>query len=316
MIIRDMHFHTTFSDWIKTNGEVFDEVRWLLKEWQEAFIVPTEHDIFNETLTDLFRENWIGSTYWTEISAYDNIWKKSLHLTFYTDKISREIKEILDNTRNAKIEKIKGQIDLLETNWFEINYSDFIEYYTKKWANIENLNSYHIKKYIYNNDENKTKILNIVNNNNEDNKKIDIEEVNFIKEFLKPDWKHKSYWYAERERYEPHIEALWEVMTKKEWLFLAHPNFTFKDNYKWFYEFIENYKKTITWIEINSTASKEWVEKITEVCEENNFIITFWSDSHWEKEDEFHWKLWSINPHISEELVEEHHKKFLKKLGR
>ena len=313
MTIIDMHFHTTLSDWIKTNQEVFDEIKLQLNEWEENFIVPTEHDIFNETLTNLFIEKWINSTYWTEISARDNIWKKSLHLTFYTDKISKEIIDILDNTRKAKIKKIKGQIDLLEENWFKINYSDFITFYSKEGANIENLNSYHIKKYIYNNKENISLIENIIWKNNEE---WNIDEINFIKEFLKPAWEYKRYWYAKVERYEPHIDVLWKLMTKKEWLFLAHPNFTFKNDFDWFYKFIQNYQNTITWIEINSTASKEWVYEITKVCKENNFIITFWSDSHWEKEDEFHWNLWSINPYVSEELIKENHKKFLKKLGK
>ena len=316
MTVIDMHFHTTFSDWVKTNAEVIDEIKLELNKWEKTFIVSTEHDIFNEELTKLLTENWFDSTYWIEISAHDNIWEKSLHLTFYTDKISKEIIYILNNTRDAKIKKIKLQIELLEKNWFKINYSDFIKYYTNKWANINNLNSFHIKKYIYLEEENKKKILDIVNSDNKSSKNLVIDDINFIKDFLKTNWKFKNYWYVKIERYEPNIEELWKIITKKEWLFLAHPNFTFKDNFLWFYEFIENYKDIITWIEINSKASKNWVEKIIEVSEENNFIITFWSDSHWEWEDEFHWKLWSMNPHVSEELVEVNHKKFLKKLAR
>jgi histidinol phosphatase-like PHP family hydrolase len=98
----DMHFHTTLSDWSRDNNEVIREAK---NKWLD-FIVATEHDIINSELALSARMNWIKSTSWVEISAYDDVNDKSLHLTCYSDNFWLEISEILDWVRDKRKLKI------------------------------------------------------------------------------------------------------------------------------------------------------------------------------------------------------------------
>lgn len=299
----DMHFHTRLSDWAKNNSEIIKQAK---DEWVD-FIIATEHDIINKDFTIESRMNWVNSTFWAEISALDDIiTNKSLHLTCYSNKFNKDIEDILENTRNWRIDKVKKQITILEKNWFNIDYENFINYYKNKWFNIKNLSNSQVEDYIFKYEEN----LKLI-------KKLTWENIwkwDFIKRCLWRNWDLNYIWWWKVDNYEPSIKQIWEEVNKNNYfLSLAHPNFSFLNNEDSFYKFIEEYKDILNWIEINSLASKKWVDIIIETSKKYNFILTFWSDDHfsWRKDDNKHWQFWQLNPYLSKELINENFMDFL-----
>lgn len=299
----DMHFHTTMSDGKLNNQQVINEA----KQRGLDFMVVTEHDIINTKLPILANQNWIQNTQWVEISAHDDkITDKSLHITSYANKFSWDIIDMLEKTRNWKVHKIKIQIETLQSNWFNIDYKDFIDYCLSKWFNVENLNSSHIDNYIYEFSENIELI-----------KKITWEEIkswDFIWRCLKEKWDFSHLWWKKIDKYEPTIEEIWKIA--KEWwyfLSLAHPNFTFRNDFELFELFMEEYKDVLNWIEINTLASEKWVKIILETSKKYDLILTFWSDDHFErtKKDSYHWIFWYMNQHISEWDIMKNFKQFI-----
>lgn len=299
----DLHLHTTMSDGKYTDLQVINEAT---KKWLE-FISVTEHDIVNTNLPILARENGIQSIEWVEISSLDDkIANKSLHITCYADKFSWEIIEVLEKTRNWKLLKIKKQFDVLEWNWFDVDYDKFIKYFTEKWFDKQNLNNSHISEYIYSDNKN----IELV-------KELTWEDIwwwDFIIRCLKTTWDLRHIWRVKVDKYEPTIDEIWRI-AEENWYFLslAHPNFTFRDDMKLFLDFVEEYKEILNWIEINSLASKIWVEVILVTVKKYNMILTFWSDDHFVRDrlDNKHWFLWELNPHVSEWDIMENFKNFI-----
>lgn len=299
----DMHFHSTLSDWNYTNEQIIEEAI----EKKLDFIVATEHDIINTEIVKLAKNNWINSLQWVEISTYDDIiLNKSLHLTAYANNFNWKIHNILDRNIEWKIDKVKAQIETLKSNLFAIDYDFFIEYYKKRWFDINNLNSYHISEFILLSDENKKLI-----------KELTLEELSiwdFIVRCLKKDWDLRHIWWRELKKYEPTVSELWEL-AKTDWFFLslAHPNITFKNDIELFKYFINEYKEILNWIEISSIASKDWVETILNTAKKYKLIITYWSDDHFVRDslDEYHWFFWDKNPYVSDSNIIENFKNFL-----
>ena len=299
----DQHFHTTMSDWALTNEQVIDLAvqKWLY------FSSVTEHDIVNTVFSTMAREVWIQSLEWVEISAFDTeIANKSLHITCYAQEFNWELIDILSNTRNWKIWKIIMQIDILNKNWFNINYADFITYFEKKWFDIRNLNNSHIAEYIYSIPANIELVKRL--------SWVEMTYWDFIVRCLKTTWDFRDIWWTKVDKYEPTVYDVWRI-AKENWYFLslAHPNFTFKDDIKLFLDFIEEYRNVLNWIEINALASKIWVEVILITAKKYNMILTFWSDDHFvrDKKDEIHWILWEQNTYVSEWDIMENFKIFM-----
>lgn len=299
----DLHFHTTVSDWKYTNEQVIAEAK---NKWLD-FICVTEHDIVNTQLAILARENGIESIEWVEISIFDKkIAQKSLHITCYADRFSGDIIKVLENNRNGKINKIQKQITVLKNNWFQIDYNEFLEYNKNKWFDIQNLNNSHISEYIYLNEYNVKLIKELTWEN--------LKWWDFIRRCLKTTGDLRHIGWVHVDDYEPSMNKVWEISKESGYfLSLAHPNFTFKNDFELFILFIQEYKDILNWIEINSLASKEWVEVILRTAKKYNMILTFWSDDHFERElvDEVHWKLWDTNPHISDSDIMENFRSFL-----
>ena len=301
----DMHFHSTMSDWKLTNPEIIQKAK---EEWVDLAIV-TEHDIVNKDFPLLASENNIQSAQWVEISTTDEIISnKHLHILCYANDISWKIVDLIENTRKWKVAKIKIQLDKLKENWFFCSYEEFIEDCINKAYNIENLNSFHINNYIFENSKNKEVI-----------KKITWEDIpswEFIGRCLKEEWDFRDLWWWPVVKYEPSISEVWKII-KNNWYFLslAHPNFNFGDDYELFRKFIEEYKDIFNAIEINSLATKKWVEVILDTAKKYNMILTFGSDDHfYEMTDDYHGRLWTPNPHISESIRSENINKFKNKL--
>jgi histidinol phosphatase-like PHP family hydrolase len=303
----DMHFHTILSDWIRDNNEVIKEA----KEKWISFLSVTEHDIINNDLVLLARVNWINSVWGVEISAEDDkVTWRSLHLTCYSNKFWKEIRDILENTREKRKLKVRKQIEKLEENWFTIDYKKFIRFYKNLGVNIDNINNFHIEDYIFQNEDKLDKLLlSFIW------KKLWWGE--FIEKILKKSWEYRDIWWEQIPKYEPSVSKIWSIARENNYfLSLAHPNFTFRNNKNWFLEFIEEYQDKLNWIEINSQASKDWVDLIIDTTIKYNLILTFWSDSHYKWRDSKHWDLWDINKYISKDIVEENFEDFLYELSK
>lgn len=302
----DAHFHTTLSDWSRNNNEVIKEAK---SKWLK-FISATEHDIINDELVLNARINWISTTWWVEISANDHVTWNSLHLTCYSDNFWKEIRDILENTREKRKLKIKNQINILQSNWFDINYEKFIRYYKNLKFNIDNLNNFNIEDYIFQNEKNIDKLLLSL-------AWVKLERGEFIARCLKKWWDLNFIWWWEIEKYEPTVSKIWDLaQSNKYFLSLAHPNFTFKNNKQWFLDFVEEYQDKINGLEINSAASKEWTDLIVDTSVKYALILTFWSDSHHKWVDARHWDLWDMNKYVSNDIIEENFEDFLYEISK
>lgn len=299
----DMHFHSTLSDGRKTSKEILG----IAKEKWLYLAICTDHDIINTELPELLLANWIQSSEWVEISIFDSRFDAHLHFTAYAKKFNQKVVDILSNTRNWRKEKIDKQIGLLQKNWFVIDINEFYEFYKDK-SNIDNLNISHIAWYVWRNPENVITA-----------KKLAWEDIDrewFLKRCLKKEWDMSHIWSVTIPEYEPRLEYMWELLKEDNAvLSLAHPNFKltqaeFKSRI-WYYVDL-----WVNAIEINSKASSDWVELILRYQKKYDYILTFWSDCHFNQySEDKHSELWAQNPYINELDLNINLLRFRKKLG-
>ncbi len=303
----DLHNHSVLSDGIKTYTDRIYQARKLGLD----FIAITDHDIVSkEKFIRQAKEKGVETCLWTEITVRDYDISKSLHITAYSEYFSLELYKILEKTRNWRKDKIFSQIKHLRENWFSISRENFISFCWRE----ESLNIFHIANYMFSDwvkEDNIAKISEITW------KKLDSLE--FLKYFLRDSWEFSKFWCIKVPEYEPSIEqCVKEVINNSNWILsLAHPNFSFER--EWLQRFIEKFWSYVDmWInaiEVNTKASKIWVETILNLSKKYNLIVTFWSDSHSSKSQK-HWKFWEMNPYIDSELVKEQLKKFKTELWR
>lgn len=308
----DLHFHSNISDWENSLEEIIKES----KNKKLEFLAITDHDkITNSNFLQLTKKSWIETCFSTEISARNYEHNKSLHLTFYAQNFSKEVNQILENTINKKIKMIKKQVEKLKQKWFFIDYNDFINYNIYKNKKIESLNKYNIATYLLLDKRNKTKIK-------KELKTEKIEASKVMQEYLKDWWiLYKKYGlkFSVIWDYEPSLEICNKIKQKNNAILcIAHPNITFKKWIKEFEEVLPYYiEKWINAVEINSVASKKWLEVIFKAKEKFNLILTAGSDNHkiWEI-DEKHWNFWKLNPFLDKQTKIEilnNFKKIIKK---
>ncbi len=301
-----MHCHSTNSDW----GSSEQDLLLKAKDIWIDFIFLTDHDRVSDSFCEQAKDFWIKTCPSVEISSYSAKHNKSLYLTFYAEKISWDIYDILENTVNSRIWLIKKQIEVLQSAGFVIDINDFYDFYLNENRKPDSLNRYDIIRYMF---------LNLYNRNLA--KKINYDEeidfTSFYRKYLKKWWSHSELFLALVRKYEPNLEV---VRTLKEsnnaLLSIAHPNFTFRS--------IEEYKKVLpdyvsSWVnavEINSKANLAWVTAILESSHEHDLFLTFWSDCHfvWNP-DKNHWDLGDKNPFIPEKLQERKFNRYRDLLG-
>ncbi|MDD4151429.1 MAG: hypothetical protein PHR68_02335 [Candidatus Gracilibacteria bacterium] len=300
----EMHFHTKLSDGLKSNDEVFD----FLKGKKIDFITATEHDIVNKDFQENMNLAGVKTAYGVEISSCDYMDKKSMHILNYSSIISETLDFRLEKLRNDKIEKIKLQIENLKNKGFISDYYEFISHYEKKGSNIFNLNSYDIAIYIYKNKENVSFI--------EKTYKYKFSEEEFYRQFLKKGGKFSHVGWIKLPDYEFDLKEITSHISSDNIFSLAHPNLTFENNISYFKEKV---KKLVEFglnaIEINSIASKEWIEEIIKLQKKYDLILTFGSDCHFREDfDGKHREIFKLNPFLTEKIVNENYEKIMKKL--
>lgn len=288
----DMHFHSKLSDGRKTSEEIID----LAIKRKIGFLACTEHDIINTEFPIIAARFGIKSCEAVEISWTDTKHSQHLHLTCYSKSFSQKTHKILEDSRLGRQRKMILQIELLKNNWFDIEWNSFLEYFKKKWVNIDNFNSSHLSTYVFKN-----------SNNIELLTKLTWEKLDrdlFIKYCLKEEWKYSWIWSVAIPEYEPSLELCGEVAKEdKAILSLAHPNF--KLTQEQFIERIWYYMECgINAVEINSKATKDWVHLILKYQKKFNYLLTFWSDSHFkEHDDNEHWSFWKMNRFVNEDII-------------
>jgi len=313
MLKIDQHFHTTLSDGKKDNSEILEQYI----KWKDvSFCVATEHDIVNTSFRDFLYDLSVDTCYWVEISACDYENRKSMHILHYSSSINNLLDSKLDSLREARIYKIKQQVEKLKSNWFIINYSDFINYFEIiEKINPSNLNAFNIAEYIY---KNKKTFI----ENNKIIKSIswkDFSTKGFFENFLKETWIYSHIWWKRIIDYELSFDDLQEIKTERSVLSIAHPNFTFK-SIEVFNSRIEHLVKNrwINAIEINAKANKEWADTIMKVKKDFDLILTFWSDCHFisdEGNNDKHSELFSFNSYVSEKILDLEFDKFKEKIS-
>lgn len=292
----DMHFHTTLSDWKKSNEDILK----MINPKEIDFLAVTEHDIVNVNMQKSLENMWIATAYSTEISACDYIDSKSMHILHYSREINNRLNPNLESIRNARKEKIQIQVQKLIENGFNINYDEIISYYKSKWVNVENLVAYHIAHYIY---RKKISLDNIAKISG----KKDMTADAFYKSFMKRWGQFADIWHIDVGDYEFNIEDFNKIRVPNSIVSLAHPNVTFKNDIEEFSSKIEKLVNLwINAIEVNPMATKKYLDVITYFGHKYDLILTFWSDCHFSSTFDWkHWQLFHLNQELSKKQIED-----------
>ncbi|MDD3144902.1 MAG: PHP domain-containing protein [Candidatus Gracilibacteria bacterium] len=309
----DMHFHSIASDGKNSNEEIVNYA--FSKNLQ--FIALTDHDVISgDNFKNEAKEKGINSCYSTEISARDLKNKKSLHLTCYSRSFGKNIRDILENTVEKKKLLIIKQVEKLKNSGFKIDLNEFLNYFLSMGKKLETLNRYNIGQYIFLTPENRILAQKISG-------KIDINPQSFFEIFLKEAGEQYSKYGLKYgidvPEYEPNIEICGVLArTNNAIISIAHPNLSFKKEGLEYFKSIYPYyvENGINGIEINSIASKEWIETIYKFREKYGIIITAGSDNHSIGEiDNKHSDLGDLNPLLNQNERLLILKNFQKKLG-
>lgn len=302
----DMHFHTTLSDWKKSNEEILK----MIDPKKVDFLIATEHDIVNSDFKNSLDNLEIPTVYGVEISACDYDNKKSMHILHYSSEVNKLLNQRLENIRNSCEIKIIRQVEKLRENGFFIDYDEMINYYKSKWINTSNLVAYHIAEYIFRDKKNIEIIEKISGISN-------INIVVFYKNFLKRGWNFAHIWHFNVWDYEFDVKDFNAIRVPNSIVSLTHPNVTFKNDIDAFVERIE--KLVPLWInaiEVNPIATKKWLDIISYIQAKYDLILTFGSDCHFK--ETFDWKhsqLFQINQELSKNQINENMYRIKDRLG-
>lgn len=296
----DMHFHSTASDWLSTREEIIS----MAKKKNIEFLALTDHNIVSYGFREEALDSWIFSCQSVEISANNQEHDKSLHLTFYALNISKRVESILSNIIVTKKWLIEKQISILKEHWFHIESYDFYKSIIASWRNTQAVNKFDIANFIFNShDHNKINAMKV-------NNWFSIDSELFYQKFLKKWWaKFFDYWVHVKD-YELNLDICKIIKDESNGILsIAHPNVSFKN--WWILEFEEVLPHYIdAWwvnaIEINTKASKEWIEVILKLKVKYNLYLTFGSDNHWIwLTDKKHCHFWEINPLLTPDIIKE-----------
>jgi hypothetical protein len=198
-------------------------------------------------------------------------------------------------TRTGRKVKVQNQIQSLYDNGFRADFSGFLQYFADQGIADMNLANGHIAHYIYSFPENITLVQRLTGKS--------LSWIEFLCEFLKREGEFAYAGAPIVTNYEPTIELCVELARENNALLsIAHPNFTFVKGRENLKSIIKTYVDAgVRGIEINATASKEWVKTILEVREKYNLILISGSDCHFDNStDGKHGEFGSRNPYLSD----------------
>lgn len=293
----DMHCHTIWSDGVNTRDEIIADAK---DKWLEALFI-TDHDRVSLDHVDAIMKAWLTTGPSVEITTVDHERVvRDVHMTYYAHTFSDELLSVLDHTRDTKREQIMTQLEHLQELGFYINVNEFYNFCDWEWISY-----YNIAQYIVSKPENIWKLQELWCY--QDWKK---PQSIFYNKCLKKGGDLYAVYGADcNESYKPQLRDIVE-MTRDTWILsFAHPNYTFdRAGIRWFTEMYQDFYLPQMWlrtIEINTRASKKWVDAILWVQgNTSDTQLTFWSDCHrlW-KPDDKHWDLWFENRFLDEETI-------------
>jgi hypothetical protein len=313
----DCHFHTTKSDGMYTPERAVSEA----KRVGLSFAACTNHDLIDRDIVGLLADEGIGSVPAVEISACDYAQesdggKKSLHVTAFSHSFDAEFDSALLSVRDARIRKVRGQIEQLSALGFDIDWNGFEKYWTEIGLGIANATNAHIREYLFPETHCERLFRNVRQYEALTGKRLDSGR--FIDRHLKRE-SEAPFGYFPIPDYEPGYEVLASVRKRcGAILSIAHPNYTFKK------EGIEGFERSalraietgaVNALEIHFSTPPEWIAKILEIRDRTNALITFGSDCHFkESYDKKHSWLGELNPHVDAVLVDTEFARFQKAL--
>lgn len=304
----DMHFHSTHSDGSSTPDELLQRGK---NMWMK-YLFLTDHDKISTDFAEKAKIYWIQSCESVEISALNKQQGFSFHVTFYAQKIWEEVEKVINHTIQQKIILIQKQIEALNNVWFEIDIETFYLFCKKNGRKNDTINKFDLATFVLC-DEHNTKIAYSLNNN----QKIWVET--FYEKFLKKNGEKFSQYGVLIDDYEVSLETCCQIKNNHSCILsLAHPNFTFR---KWIEDFEKNLSHYIEigWInaiEINTKATKLWIEAILKMKQKYGLYLTFWSDCHHlDKSNNKHGNFWEINPFLSSDFIKTEFWKYKNILG-
>lgn len=303
----DMHFHSTTSDWYWTQEKLLEETQ----KRNLDFISLTDHDVISYGFREEAQKMWIQSCQSVEISVYNQVHDKSLHLTFYAREITQDISDILENVITQKQKLIELQVRKFIESWFILDEKELYNYFEKRGRNRNTLNKFDVTYFVFLSEQNKKRAQDV-------NGGVEIGIEAFYLKYLKRWWEEFENFAIQIPPYETPLELAWVFAKRCDGILsIPHANVTFRRG--WVEEFekvlphyIENW---VNALEINACMTSEWVEVILKNKDKYELYMTFGSDFHRPGIiDGKHWNLWEQNIYIDGNLVREEFEKYKKKI--
>jgi len=297
----DLHFHTTLSDGRKTSEEVIE----IAKGQGLEFLACTDHDIVNTELPRLAQKAGIVSVHGVEISAYEPVSDKHLHITCYAERFSDRVHDIMESTRQGRWVKIQSQILQLQRNGFRIDLPGFMTYFEDQGLDDFNPANGHLCEFVYHFPENIALVKTLTGK--------EMDRIDFLYACLKREGEYAWIGAPIVPNYEPSVELCGEIASENNAILsIAHPNFTFEKNREDLDRILEPYVESgVQGIEISSSASPEWTDTILRIRKRFDLLLTFGSDCHFKPSpDGKHRMLGELNPYMDRAFMEEAFRKF------
>lgn len=221
--------------------------------------------------------------------------------------------------REARVRKVRGQVDKLAAAGFDLRWGDFETYWTERGLGIDNASNAHIRAFLFPEDGSDPE--------RHDRNARRYEEITGepfdVKTFISRHLKRESevpFGYVQIPDYEPGYDVLASVRERCDAvLSIAHPNCTFgKEGIAAFESHAVRALETgaVNAIEIHSSTPPDWVAKILEIRNRTDALLTFGSDCHFKPSyDGKHAWIGELNPHVGPGLVAAEFARFRRKLG-
>lgn len=310
----DTHAHTTRSDWIKNYEERENQIASQLwsSNWNLITVI-TDHDIAQDRLS----WNWYYTCSWVEVSTIEKETWFPAHILFYANQFTAKVDETLKKVRDVKIGNVMRNLETLMhcNQWFEVSISDCLDFFSSGGFNTGNLNNFQLARYVLSKTENRIIASKLTG--------IDIQNnlkwyVNFYANFLKRNGQFHEYGFNDDNCNVWISPEELSILADEEWWLLsfAHPQITCRRGMDQFEEVFDRYNKmyNIKALEVPAaqSATPDWIDCIrAKIATIDNWLLTFWSDSHWHP-DFNHAAFLNINWYIPKNEKKEHAERFKK----
>lgn len=304
----DMHFHSVASDGFLAKEQLLERAT----NQNLDFIALTDHDIISYDFREEAEKLWIQSCQSVEISAYNEIHDKSLHLTFYAKEISQDISKILENVVQSKENLVHLQVWRFKSRGFEIDSHEFYAYFEAIGRKRNTLNKFDITHFVFLSEKNRERAREL-------NAGKEILQEAFYLKFLKRWWEEFENFAVQVPQYETSIELCRDFVKRCDGILsIPHANVTFRrEGIAEFQKVLPHYIENgwVNALEINACMTKDWVHAILEAKDKYNLYLTFGSDFHKPGiKDGKHGDFWEQNIYISPEKVREEFYKYRDKI--